>query len=62
MNGSISLVILMVNKELFVDGRQQSIMLQFVQNSHNTISFIVLHCKNQASVPVLVQFFRIVYA
>lgn len=59
MNSSISFIILMINKKLFIDLGQKRILFQLLKDSDNEVPFIMFYGKNEASVAIYVIVFRI---
>lgn len=52
MNSSISFIILMINKKLFIDLGQKRILFQLLKDSDNEIPFIMFYGKNETSVAI----------
>lgn len=61
MKSSISIIILMINKKLSIKLRQQRIFLNFIQNSHNIITFISSHSYHKTTISIIIKFSTIIY-
>ena len=60
VEGSVSLVILMIDEKLFIQIGQQRIFLQFIQNGHDKISLVLLGRQHQAGISIAIKFSGVV--
>lgn len=62
MESCVALFVLMVDEELAIDLSQKGILEQFLQDRHYETASIMLYCKDQASVTIVVKPFSILQA